>query len=308
MLAAQCGHNGVVGALLAAPGIDVNTASKEGKTVLMFSAESGNTDIVEALKNKQDHNIDVNKADANGRTALVLAASNGHTEVVKALLGIPEPANEGHQRAQVNSFPLIDVNKADNYGWTAVMKAAQCGHTEVVKDLLAAPGIDIHKRSTGGDLKGKTALGIATHYNRHTIARLLRTEGAEEDTEMQRRLQATPTAANPYACRYASKSQADIAANKAKRLPWGILKRHPGKLIYDAAEKGDMAKLGPLVDEWFANDVLNWINPKADGFNPLIVCSKGGKVEAVNLLLAATTGVKRGPFPTCRVFFPYSYR
>ena len=61
-----------------------------------------------------------------------------------------------------------------------------------------------------------------------------------------------------------------------------------GRRIYDAAKEGDVAALRPLVQEWSGHDVLNWAKPDDynDGWTPLIVSSRGGKLEAVKLLLA----------------------
>ena len=88
---------------------------------------------------------------------------------------------------------------------------------------------------------------------------------------------------NPHALRYAVKTVAEIKESKALRLPWGIMKPPVGKRIYDAARKGDMASLLPLVDKWFAHDVLNWANPADNGRTPLHT----DKAAAVQLLAAA---------------------
>ena len=64
-----------------------------------------------------------------------------------------------------------------------------------------------------------------------------------------------------------------------------------GKLIYDAANDGNMAKLGPLVGQWRGNAaVLNWANSADCSRTPLIYASMNNRVECVRLL-AATEGV-----------------
>ena len=112
------------------------------------------------------------------------------------------------------------------------------------------------------------------------------TAAAERARAQEEQLLIAAAAANPYAGRYATKSQADIAANRAKDASSSTLTTPVGKQIYDAAEEGDVAKLLPLVDKWFANDVLNWADHDHDGYTPLLVGSDLGRLEAVRLLLA----------------------
>jgi len=86
------------------------------------------------------------------------------------------------------------------------------------------------------------------------------------------------------------------AVARAREPPEGT-----GQRIFDAAYKGDMAALRPLVQEWSGHDVLNWANPdrydfcRYEGYTPLIIGSQEGKVEAVRLLLA-TPGETRCGF------------
>ena len=60
-----------------------------------------------------------------------------------------------------------------------------------------------------------------------------------------------------------------------------------GQRIYDAARRGDVAALGPLLEEWSGiEDVLNWANREFAGWTPLIVGCREGKTDAVRLLIA----------------------
>ena len=69
-----------------------------------------------------------------------------------------------------------------------------------------------------------------------------------------------------------------------------------GQGIYVAAEEGDVAALRPLLQQWSGHDVLNWANPDDYERTPLIIGSKEGKLEAVQLLLA-TPGERDAVLP-----------
>ena len=106
--------------------------------------------------------------------------------------------------------------------------------------------------------------------------------------------------------RYADKSDSDIAANRAKiakispsegATSWGILKpRSLGNQIYDAVKFGNMAALRRLVDDWFANDVLNWANLDCNGWTPLVTASHYDRLGAVRLLLEAPGEMRCCPY------------
>ena len=58
-----------------------------------------------------------------------------------------------------------------------------------------------------------------------------------------------------------------------------------GQQLYDCADKNDVAGLRSLLGQWGANDVVNWPNPKDNGWTPLIQASRYGRTDAVKLLL-----------------------
>lgn len=102
-------------ALLAAPGLDLNVASKiGGDTPLHWVARHGRLDLVQALLAA---GANVNAADLHGTTPLMWAARNGHLPTVLALL-----VAQG-----------VDVNAANERGETALTLAAG---TDVVVALL----------------------------------------------------------------------------------------------------------------------------------------------------------------------------
>ena len=71
----------VVEALLANPGLDVDTASESGETALMLAAFKGNMELVQKLLDK---GASINRV--GGWTPLHYAATEGHDEIVKLLL------------------------------------------------------------------------------------------------------------------------------------------------------------------------------------------------------------------------------
>ena len=85
----------------------------------------------------------------------------------------------------------------------------------------------------------------------------------------------------------------------SKRLPTRQVKtvlnvvssQEPGKLLYDAAVDGDLAKMKVAIKECKGKaDQLNYANPLRYGRTPLVIACYYNNVDAVKLLLA-TPGV-----------------
>lgn len=108
--------------LLAAPGVDANTAlTAEGNTPLITAACNGHPDVVDRLLAAPG--VGVNVSSNIGATALYVAAQSGHTDVEERLL----------------SAPGVDVNLGRSFGATPSYAAAFEGHLDVVERLIAAP-------------------------------------------------------------------------------------------------------------------------------------------------------------------------
>jgi ankyrin repeat protein len=140
-------------------GADVNAKDDNGKTVLMFAAEMGSSDLIEYLI---ENKADVNAMDNDGNTAL-LGAVQGfslyQTCIVKMLIDYG-----------------ADVNAKNHSGDTALIEAVRTSrHTEVVK-LLITHGADVNAENK----YGATALRVALKHRRKRIAYLLRKAGAKE--------------------------------------------------------------------------------------------------------------------------------
>ena len=158
MVASFEGHMGCLGSLLAASGVDVNTADDCGTTALIGAATEGHVDIVGALLAAPD--IEVNAANQDGCTALMVAAMEGVHECVELLL-----AARG-----------IDVNAMNRECCTPLWAAASEGHDRCVERLMAAPGVDA--AATNDD--GTTPLHIAATNNNVRCLELLLGEEREE--------------------------------------------------------------------------------------------------------------------------------
>jgi len=132
-----------------ANGLDVNTMDEEGRTVLMYAAYNGHTEILKKLIEK---GAVINLADNYGRTALMMASSGPYTEAVKLLL-------------DHNADPDM-ADKEEHF--TALMYAAAEGQLEVVRILLAYRADPALK-----DVDGDDALTFAVNNRHKEIALLL---------------------------------------------------------------------------------------------------------------------------------------
>ena len=122
-LASRKGHAGVVGVLLAAPGIDdVNRMDKWGCTPLWVASEYGNTEVVELLLRAPG--IDVRQGDRNGHMPLSNASREGRAEVVELPLAAPG---------------TNDVSWSDEDGVMSLAITRELGHAPVVAVLSRQP-------------------------------------------------------------------------------------------------------------------------------------------------------------------------
>jgi ankyrin repeat protein len=114
--------------LLDSSSTEVHAQDNNGKTALMYAAESGNAEIVDAVakqfsvysyKDETEegwYHYFVNYKDNEGKTALMHAVLSGSLESVKLVLRIA----------------AISMNVQDNNGKTALMYAAESGNAEIV--------------------------------------------------------------------------------------------------------------------------------------------------------------------------------
>jgi ankyrin repeat protein len=107
-------------------GLNVNSASRKGRTALMIASGKGHALAVTFLLGKGAKS---NVIDVKGRTALMYVAGLGNKEIVSAL---------------IESNAKVDL-ETKNKGRTALMYAAEGGHIDVLKMLLQQKA-DINKQ------------------------------------------------------------------------------------------------------------------------------------------------------------------
>ncbi len=129
--------------------VDINVQDEDGRTVLMYAAFNGHTELMKDLILR---GAKVNLKDVNGRTALMLASSGPYPDAVRLLL------EHG-----------ADPNIVDNQEhFTALMYAAAEGQLEVVRILLkyhADPGMK--------DVDGDAAITFARNNGHDAVVDFL---------------------------------------------------------------------------------------------------------------------------------------
>ena len=165
--------------------IDINAKDKYGNTALMFAAESGKVEAVNALINAGAY---INARSISGITVLMYATK---AEIVNALLnaGADVNAKDYYGRTAlmfvrnaetVNALlnAEADVNAQDNRGNTALMDAAWYASYETVNALINA-GANINAQA----YNGKTALIYAANLGFAETVNILLNEGADVNAQ-----------------------------------------------------------------------------------------------------------------------------
>ncbi|MBU0751071.1 MAG: ankyrin repeat domain-containing protein [Gammaproteobacteria bacterium] len=133
-------------------GLDANTATPDGTTLLMTASRNGNLEMVDMLlKNKANHLI----RNKYGDTALMLATLNGRMDVVRRLVD-------------------LGGKQENRDGWSALHYAAFGGHTEIARYLMS--------RNASVDLRApnsQTALMLAAANGRLDMVKFLIDEMAD---------------------------------------------------------------------------------------------------------------------------------
>lgn len=163
-------------------GMDVNTVSRQGDTLLIQAIRTDMPDLVDALLQRRAR---LNFRNRNGETALSIAAFMGNMAYVQRIVESGAEVNffgwPPITYAAFNNHPAIveylirkgaDVNAKTETGSTALSLAARNGHTEIVKLLLryeADPKI--------ANQNDETAVDAAMKGNHDEILNLLRAAG-----------------------------------------------------------------------------------------------------------------------------------
>jgi ankyrin repeat protein len=153
ILSAERGHYDNVKSLLIR-GQNVNAATAEGVTSLMYAADRGDSEMVKLL---MEYGADVDIQPYTGLTALMSAAINNHLQVAELLI-------------QSTDSP----DSKDMFGVTALHFSAAYNHPEMVEMLLFY-GADIE----ASDHEGNTPLISASYNNCIEAAEILIEKGAK---------------------------------------------------------------------------------------------------------------------------------
>lgn len=183
LAAAENGRNDEVISLLRR-GMDVNTTDREGSTLLVIAARTGNLDLADFLLNNRASTLKPNRY---GDTALHLAVSQQHIKLVERLIDAGAELNPSgwtplhyavfSDRADICSLLLkhgADIELRAPNSRTALMLAAQLGRLEIAK-LLIEEDADVDEK----DADGLTSEEIARQKGFGDIVALLHGVNAE---------------------------------------------------------------------------------------------------------------------------------
>lgn len=168
-------------------GADVNTADKNGKSILLIAVSGKQTDMVKLLV---QYHADVNLQDTQRDSPFLYAGASGQTELVKLFLrngarfdifnryngtALIPACERGHVEtvkvlANTRGFPVNHVNRL---GWTALMEAVVLGdgskkYQEIIT-ILKNAGADLNIP----DKSGVSALQHARSSGFKEIAKIL---------------------------------------------------------------------------------------------------------------------------------------
>jgi ankyrin repeat protein len=166
------------------PEVASGAGEYQGKTALMWAAETGQVRVIRMLL---DYGAIVDRGNAKGGTALMYAAVAGRSEAIRTLV---EAGADPNHRVRHGWTPLLlatakghveavrlltrlgaDPQTRDVYGWTLLMHATERADREMVSTLLEL-GLDPRAR----DASGTDAITLARRSNRADVLELL--EGA----------------------------------------------------------------------------------------------------------------------------------
>ncbi|MBI5898120.1 MAG: ankyrin repeat domain-containing protein [Rhodocyclales bacterium] len=166
-------------------GMDVNTADRDGNTLLMISARTENLELMRFLVSNR---AAVNRRNRFGDTALLIAAIKGSVGGVDLLHKSGAQLEPGgwsalHYSVFSDSFELLDwlvkngakLDARAPNGQTALMLAAKQGKLVHVKHLIDADAdMDLE------DFDGKSALALARSGGHEEVVGYLKSAGAVE--------------------------------------------------------------------------------------------------------------------------------
>ena len=190
--AAMGGYSTIVQTLLSVPQIDIDAKATDGLTALTIAAANGKHDVVKVLI---DHRANVNTTDNADRTPLIYAAEKGDLNIVQALLSVPQIDIDAKASDGVTALSAAasngkddvvtalinkgaNVNAINKSSCTPLMCAAEKGHLTTIRALLSAPQTDIHAKQ----INLQNALMVASYNGKHDVVKTLIDHGADVNT------------------------------------------------------------------------------------------------------------------------------
>lgn len=146
-------------AYLVENGISLNTASDEGKTILMTACEKNNVELTKYLI---WNNADLSKKNRSGETALIIAAKKSNFELVKLLV-------------DYGANPYIGKQS----GALELCISAILNDSEKARNLLLYYGINVDSLLDENSEEEITPIMIAAKINNYDVAKVLIENGAD---------------------------------------------------------------------------------------------------------------------------------
>ena len=250
----------------------VDAIVRDGRTVLIYAAWNGSTEVVKLLI---DNGADLNHKNNFGGTALIYAAYKGDTELVKLLI------DSG-----------ADQNIKDRYGQTALMLAVGNEHTETV-ELLIDNGADPNIKNTMGD----HALLVAVNRGHTEIVELLINNKADPSSKTN-----GGETALMLAARRRDTEIVKILVNSGADINIKSYDNGTTALI-EAAYKGDTELVKPLIDNGADLNIKD-----SFGYTALMFAVREGNTEIVKLLLDNKADISGEINYQKEVMYPEDYK
>jgi len=256
MFVAQNGNSKLAMVLLGRKDIHINAQDSQGMTALMYAVQNKNRDIVSLLLERK---ADVNQINNLGQSALMIAVESGNIDIIAELIGM-------------GKAPL---NLPNRDGITPLMRAAEKGYADIVQWLIDN-GVDINDSHSSRFFE--TPLMRAAKIGHSEMARLLIRKGAAvdiSDSTGWTALMSSLDSGNIEMMKLLLDHEADVNAVGSGRtvLMWAVQDR-----------KIDFVRL--LLERGADVSAV-----AADGTTALEIARRGGDSEIIELLQCYETGV-----------------
>lgn len=171
----------------------VNKPDTEGKTALMYAAESGHLSIIQRLC--EEDLLLVDNVDDDGNTALIHAAGNNHHDVVVELMEAGADINWGNnerdtalsEAIRYGCLEVVDlllkrraaIVGKHKYQYSALMYASMRDHKDIILRLLEEPELNVNETNS----LGENALMAACIFGAYDAVDTLLKNGACVDSQ-----------------------------------------------------------------------------------------------------------------------------